>query len=420
MFDATNKKIDYDTQKKLIWGIIGVFFFMVGDGVEQAFLSKYIIELGFSISQSAFVFSVYGITVAIASWLSAVLSEMFGPRRVMLVGLIIWVVLHIGLLTFGLGARNYEMIVLMYGLRGFGYPLFVFSFFVWIAYVSPSEKLGTIMGWFWFAFSAGLGFVGAYYPSFSIPYIGYMGTLWSSLVFIIIGGLIGVMLVRANPDKNLQETSSSQGKLKNFIKGATIIFQTPTVGIAGIVRIINTAAQYGFVVILPLFFTNLIGFTVAQWLQIWGSMAISNMVFNVIWGYVGDKVGRQRVITWFGGVGCAITTLLFYYLPLAVGEVFWVGVLVSVLYGITLAAFVPLSALTPALAPSNKGAALSVLNLGAGLSTCVGPFIVGLVGGGSNVQAVMWTFAVMYILAAILTQFLKVSGTNEVSKKETA
>ncbi|GAA3318657.1 hypothetical protein GCM10020331_022350 [Ectobacillus funiculus] len=47
-------------------------------------------------------------------------------------------------------------------------------------------------------------------------------------------------------------------------------------------------------------------------------------------------------------------------------------------FGACLAGYVPLSALVPSLAPENKGAAMSILSLGAGLSTFVGPAIVGV------------------------------------------
>lgn len=33
--------------KNLLWGYIAIFLFMTGDGFELAFLSRYIIELGF-------------------------------------------------------------------------------------------------------------------------------------------------------------------------------------------------------------------------------------------------------------------------------------------------------------------------------------------------------------------------------------
>ena len=53
--------------RQLTWGFLGVLIFMMGDGIEQTWLSRYITEAGFN---SAVLFSVYGITVAISSWLS--------------------------------------------------------------------------------------------------------------------------------------------------------------------------------------------------------------------------------------------------------------------------------------------------------------------------------------------------------------
>jgi polyol permease family len=399
----------------LSWGFLAVFLFMVGDGVEQAFLSKYIVHLGFSIDQAAMVFSVYGVVIAIASWFSGVLAEMWGPRRAMLIGFLIWVVFDVGFLIFGLHARSYPMMLLMYGLRGFGFPLFSFSFIVWISYVSKKSNLGAAMGWFWLAFSGGLGFIGAYYPSFTIPWLGYMGTLWSALVWIVVGGLLGILLIRDKSEESVSRgAQGSQHKIQEFLKGVTILRENPRVAVGGVVRTINTAAQYGFVVILPIFFTNTLHFSTSQWLQIWGDMAISNMIFNFIWGVVGDKIGWRRVVQWFGGVGCAVTSLLFYYGPLAAGHNYWVAAFVSCLYGITLAGFVPLSAIMPSLEPKNKGAAMSILNLGAGLSTFVGPAIVGALNNVVGVQGIVWAFAVLYIVGAILTHFLETRPTSNV------
>lgn len=86
----------------LIWGYVAVAIFMTGDGVEQAFLSKYIGSLGFSSSEAGRVLAVYGLVVAIASWLSGVLAEIFSPRRIMTFAFIIWIIFHVGFLVFGL------------------------------------------------------------------------------------------------------------------------------------------------------------------------------------------------------------------------------------------------------------------------------------------------------------------------------
>ena len=124
----------------LIWGYIAVAIFMTGDGMEQAFLSKYIMSLGFDNSEAGNVLTVYGLVVAIASWLSGVMAEIFSPRRVMTFAFIIWMIFHVGFLVFGLEQQNYAMMMIMYGIRGLAYPMFIYSFVVWITYSSPSYK----------------------------------------------------------------------------------------------------------------------------------------------------------------------------------------------------------------------------------------------------------------------------------------
>ena len=59
-------------------------------------LSKYIMSLGFDNSEAGNVLTVYGLVVAIASWLSGVMAEIFSPRRVMTFAFIIWMIFHVG------------------------------------------------------------------------------------------------------------------------------------------------------------------------------------------------------------------------------------------------------------------------------------------------------------------------------------
>jgi polyol permease family len=391
-------------QPRLLWGFISVFLFMVGDGIEQAFLSKYVVQLGFSLEQSAVMFSVYGITLALASWLAGVLSEVFGSRRVMMLGLFVWVVFDVGFLL-ALTDRNYILMLIMYGLRGFGYPLFAFSFIVWVTYVSERSRLASAMGVFWFMFAGGIGFVGTYYPSFTLPVIGYMGTLWSALIWIVIGGVWGIVLTDG---KYQQGTKTLQSGLREFSAAVRILWKQPRVAIGGVVRTINTSAWFGLVVVFPVFFTSTLHFSTSQWLQIWGDQSISNMVFNVIWGVVGDKIGWSHVVKWFGGIGCAISTLLYYYGALAVSHNFWLTVVIACLFGATVAAFVPLSAIMPFLAPKDRGAAMAILNLGAGLSNFAGPALVALLNPVLSLTGVVWSFAILYIFSSFLThKFLR-------------
>jgi MFS family permease len=110
-------------------------------------------------------------------------------------------------------------------------------------------------------------------------------------------------------------------------------------------------------------------------------------------------------VAFCGGIGSAITTLALYYVPQSLGS-YPLTIIAAICYGATLAGYVPLSALMPSLVPRNKGAAMSLLNLGAGASNWVGPIIVWLFMPLVGVAGVMWIYAVLYILSAILTMAL--------------
>jgi MFS family permease len=139
---------------------------------------------------------------------------------------------------------------------------------------------------------------------------------------------------------------------------------------------------------------------------------LTNIFFNLIFGIVGDKFGWRQTIALFGGIGCAITTLAFYYIPLAAGPNLIVAMAVGAAYGATLAGFVPLSALMPSLAPDHKGAAMSALNFGAGMSVFLGPLIVTVFLSLIGVGGVMWIFAGLYLLSAVLTWQLKLPAMS--------
>src|SRR5699024_12273730 len=112
---------------------------------------------------------------------------------------------------------------------------------------------------------------------------------------------------------------------------------------------------------------------------------MSNIIFKLLFGIIGDKIGWRNTIMWFGGIGCGVTTLGLAYVPLwSSGNIYLVGA-IGLIWGACLAAYVPLSALVPSLVSKDKGAALAVLNLGAGLPVLIGPakeeIYIGIIGG---------------------------------------
>ena len=389
--------------KPLAWGYLGILIFMMGDGVEQGWLSPYLIGRGMSIQQSAALFTVYGVTIAIASWFSGVLAEGYGPKKTMLMGLLLYIIGTVGFVGYGMPQLNFGVMLITYAIRGFAYPLFAYSFLVWITYRSPQQKLGRAVGWFWFVFTGGLNVFGAYYSSWAIIHLGHLNTLWSSIFWVLIGAFFAIVL---NKDKfQPQNKPGTNSKAEELKKGLTILKEEPKVLLGGIVRVINTTAQFAFPVFMPIYMAQY-GFSTTEWLQIWGTIFTANIAFNLIFGFVGDGLGWRNTVMWFGGVGCGITTLLFFYSPMIFGASFWLVLLTGVLWGALLAGYVPLSALVPSLVKKDKGAAMAILNLGAGLAVFVGPAIVGIFIGSIGNEGVVWILAGLYFLSAVLTKFI--------------
>ena len=185
--------------RPLAWAYLGILIFMMGDGIEQGWLSPYLIGRGLSLEQSAGLFTMYGVTIAISAWFSGVLAEAYGVKRTMFAGL----------------GLHYPLMLVTYALRGFGYPLFAYSFLVWIAYAAPKDGLGKAVGWFWFVFTGGLNVLGAYYSSWAIERIGNINTLWTSVFWALLGAFFALVMNKSQ--KRLAVAGGTREKMKEFL-----------------------------------------------------------------------------------------------------------------------------------------------------------------------------------------------------------
>ncbi|AZZ40189.1 MFS transporter [Acidipropionibacterium jensenii] len=400
--------------RHLLWGFIAVILFQTGNGMELGFYSRFLQDAkGLTAGQVAFMTAAYGIVIAIASWFSGSLADAWGSRRVMLLGLVAWLVFELVFLWGGVTTGTYWVMVVGYALRGFGYPLFCYGFLAWVTMDTPDEHLGRGVGWFWFAQSLGMGALGAYIPSwFLIPAFGEMGTLWMSFVFVIAGGLLAILLVRR--PKELQTAADAAGApsvtetLGGLVRGVTILGEHPKTAIGGVVRIINQAAYYGIPVFFAPWIVGTVGMSQEKWLTVWGTLNLANVFANLAFGYIGDAIGRVRTVAWFGGGGCAVAVFLMWWFPSIWGANVAAEMVAGILFGIGLAAYVPLSAIMPLLAPDRRGSAVAILNLGAGLSNFVGPALVPLA-GPIGVGGLMILYAVLHVVGGGMTYLLEPS-----------
>ncbi|MBX7431136.1 MFS transporter [Mycobacterium sp. Y57] len=388
--------------RSLALGYLGLLFFMIGDGVESNYIAPFLRDNnGLDTSRVAALVSLYGIVVAIAAWLSAALSDLWGPRRVMAIGFVAWVTFEVVFLTAGVAGNNETVMFISYALRGVGYPLFAFGFLVWIAAVANRRRLATAIGWFYVMFTAGLPTLGALVANGSIPLIGEYNTLWLSMGMVIVGGLIALLGVK-EPTGRSRLAVGDEPPFTVLATGLKLIATRPRVLSAAVIRMINTAPQYGSFVFFPALFAEQFGFGLAKWLLLTTIIYAANIPFNVVFGMVGDRLGWVQTVRWFGAVGSGASLLALYYLPAWTGS-YGLAVLAGMAFGISLAGFVPLSAITASLEPSHPGAVMSAYNIGMGASVAVGPIIVTLFIDRVGEAGVIWIFVGMYAFAAILT-----------------
>ncbi len=393
--------------RPLIWGFVGLLLFMIGDGVESGYIAPYLADHGAgSATNAAVIITVYGLLVTVGSWSAGALSDVWGPRRVMTIGLVLWAILEVLFLAVALPSENFTLMLVIYGLRGIAYPLFAYGFLVWVLAASPAHRLGSAVGWFYFAFTGGLPTLGALVASGTVPLVGEYMTFWVSLVLVILGGICALVGLRgAKGGGRLAPPEITLGK--SLASGVAIAFKKPNIGLGCLVRIVNTAPQFGAFVFFPTVFAVELGFGVSGWLTLVFVMGGANVFANLFFGVLSDKLGWHRTLRWFGCFGCAITIAAFYFVP-QLTQNYALAVLAAGLYGVTLAAFTPISVLVSLMAPGQKGSAIAVLNLGAGAAVFVGPLIVAVFLvplGGAGVTII---FSVLYILAGISVRWLTI------------
>ena len=395
----------------LRWGFLAVLLFMTGTGVESNFISPFMAtafaDQG-AATTAATIIALYGVSALVASYFSGVLSDLWGPKKVMALGFALWVVFEVAFLL-SVQADSVALTAASYALRGLGFPLFAFAFLAWVNHVAPRERNAVAVGWFYVAYTGGLPTLGSLVALFAIPafgggQIGQFRTMMISGVLVVVGFI--VLMLGANEKSGLGRiapTAHSTGKV--LMSGITAAGREPKL-IAGMaIRLINTAPQYGMFIIMPAVIATELGWGQSRWLTMTVIVYGGNIIFNALFGAIGDKVGWIRTVKWFGIVAAAGGLLAWWYVahlvPPGSDWGFWATTAAGTIFGIMLAGFTPMGAVIPALVPSNRGAAMSMYATAAGGAVFLGTLVVAAVLPWGGNTGVVWAFVALYALAFV-------------------
>ncbi|WAC50632.1 RbtT/DalT/CsbX family MFS transporter [Frigoribacterium sp. SL97] len=398
-------------------GFVAVLVFMTGNGVESNFITPHMIEvLGSPEATVANIITGYSLAVLVGSYLSGALADLIGPRKVMLIGFLIWIVFEV-LFLLSLQAQSIPLTALTYTLRGFGYPIFAFAFLVWVNIITPVKRNGSAVGWFYVAFTGGLPTLGSLFaigaiPTFGGGTVGETGAMIASIGLVVIGFLIawfGVKEVRGR--RRIAPAGESATAV--LTSGLRLTFTRGKILMGFLIRLINTAPQYAMFIVLPVIIAEDRGWGQSRWLLMTVCVYATNILVNALFGAIGDRFGWQRTVKWFGIAGSALGLLLWWYVPQLVPAGSDWGYVLSVIagcvFGCLLAGFVPMGAIMPALAPDHKGAAMAMYTTAAGGAAFLGSSVVALVFGlGGSGVGVVWTFVGLYAIAFVMIHFLNV------------
>lgn len=401
----------------LRWGFLGVLIFMTGNGVESNFIAPHMshafADAGLDLVPT--IIAMYSLAVLIASYFSGALADLYGPRRVMLAGFVIWVVFEV-LFLLALQTGSTTLVFLTYFFRGFGFPFFAFGFLVWINAVVSRKRNASAVGWFYVMFTGGLPTLGTLFALAAIPFFGggaagETWTMWASIGLVTLGFLI-VWFGVDEPHGSVRLAPPGESPNQVIWSGLRLTWREPPVLMGFVIRLINTAPEFGMFVIMPAVIADQLGWGQSRWLFMTTAIYATNILFNALFGIIGDRLGWVFTMRWFGILGSALGLLAWWYVPhwVPAGSDwgFYVSVLAGVTFGFLLAGFVPLGAILPALTPDHKGAAMAMYTTAAGGAIFLGTAVVAVVKPFAGNAGVVWAFVALYGLSFVLTFFIHV------------
>ncbi|PZF64893.1 arabinose ABC transporter permease [Curtobacterium sp. MCPF17_047] len=396
-------------------GLLGVLVTMTGVGVESNFVTPHLVTvLGSPETTVATIVTAASLATLVGSYLSGALSDLVGPRRVMALGMVVWVVFEL-LFLGGLQLGSVPITAVAYTLRGFGHPLFAFAFLVWVNVTAPAERRGAAVGWFSVAFTGGLPTLGSLVALGAIPVlgggvVGETGAMTASIVLVAAGWALAHFGVHL-PSERIAPREERAGRV--LTSGLRLTVTRPQVLMGFLVRLINTAPEFGMFIVLPVVIAEDRGWGQGRWLLMTVCVYATNVLVNAFFGWVGDRIGWVRTVRWFGVVGSAIGLLAWWYVPQLVPAGSDWGYVLAVVagcsFGCSLAGFVPMGAIMPALAPRHRGAAMAMYTTAAGGAAFLGTGVVAAVFAlGGDGAAVTWTFVGLYACAFVMVGRLRV------------
>ena len=267
----------------------------------------------------------------------------------MFIGLVSFLIFDALFILVGIPSGNLALLIVVYGLRGFEYPMLAYGFLTWMMMITPPERQSSASGWFWFAFSLGMQIIGSYLSSLLLPSVGAIATLWFGFGLAATGGALLFWFLRKHESASRTAGITAGQSLASAV---SIVWRKRKVGIGGIVKIINLSGQYGLQAYYIVYLHTVHNMPLPQAILTFTIFGVVAVIGDVVWGVVGDRLGWRNTLLRFAIPISAISLVYLYVIPNVVGPNFWLIALGMAGIGIGLSAHVPT---TPLIVAFSKG-----------------------------------------------------------------
>jgi sugar phosphate permease len=348
---------------------------------------------------------------------SGYMGDRFGPRKILTVGAVVTIT---GNLIISQGT-TFMILAVGQVINGLGQALGWNSALKLIVNWFPRARRATAIGFFATCVTAG--------SSFGIRFAGYLGEHfgWQS-AFVVPPALLAIVtvlfwkLIRNSPAEKGLVDFDDEARLERIVDNAAeskirLVLTHPTLWVVGLVYFCFVYVQFGCLVWIPTFLTEIYNLSIDRASAISAIVLIPGVFASPVAGFVSDHYfnGRRKPLIFIGLATLALTTFL---LGLGIGLLPAIGLLTIIGFMIImpdiLLATYPSDILSRKLSATGMGFLTTFTSLAGVLTTVISGKIADLF---HSFGAVFFSFAVMALIAALLSLRIFEKGIHTAERR---
>ena len=362
------------------------FFSMMGMSIVSPVIPDYALSFGVPFALAGLLISGFGLARLFVDLPAGMLSERFGARRFMLLGLAI---IAISSLIAGF-ALNYTVLLVARVLEGAGSAIYMTTSLTAVTRLSPKESRGVNLSLYMSMFLIGtmigpvVGGLAAEHFGLGAPFTVY--GLFASLSFLLVWKTI-----------HPEEVAHASGAIRpRELFGLLRSYDILTINLANIC--IFVARQGILNTMVPLYARLNLGLALSELGVILSIAALANLVTMLLSGSMSDRYGRRP----FFLAGLGLTAFFIALMPFTT-DIVQLGAVVAGL-SLSLGLAGPMAAwLTDVVRPGELGGAMALFRTMGDLGYVVGPVaLAALAGTAGSVSATPFFLAAAVIFSLTL------------------